>query len=203
MDALAAPVYAALDAAREPVDGLLPRRRRRLGRRRACSRCSTRFARARAAARPRGHPGRAGRGRWRRELAARPGVGLHQHGLAHANHEREGRKCEFGPSRDARRAARATSRPAASGCASCSATGVDPIFTPPWNRCTPDTGDALAELGFAALSREPRAEPLGVPGLRELPVQLDWVAHRRGSGSLSELGARFAGGDRRGAARSA
>jgi hypothetical protein len=51
---------------------------------------------------------------------------------------------------------------------------VAPIFTPPWNRCTHDTGVCLAELGFAVLSRESRAEPLGVPGLRELPVSLDW-----------------------------
>ncbi len=33
-----------------------------------------------------------------RELAAR-GVSVHQHGFAHANHEPEGRKYEFGPSR--------------------------------------------------------------------------------------------------------
>src|SRR4051794_7609648 len=37
-----------------------------------------------------------------RELLAREGVGLHQHGLAHANHEPEGlRRCEFGPARPA------------------------------------------------------------------------------------------------------
>src|SRR4051794_33505250 len=28
-------------------------------------------------------------------------VGLHQHGYSHANHEVEGRKCEFGPGRGA------------------------------------------------------------------------------------------------------
>ena len=33
----------------------------------------------------------------------------------------------------------------------------------------------LADLGFTVLSRESRAEPLSVPGLRELPVHLDWV----------------------------
>ena len=52
---------------------------------------------------------------------------------------------------------------------------VDPIFTPPWNRCTPDTGRALAPLGFEVLSRESRAEPLGEPGLLELPVSVDFV----------------------------
>ena len=108
------------------------------------------------------------------ELAARA-VGLHQHGLAHANHEPEGiRKHEFGPSRDAQQqradivAGRELLRERLYG-------RVDPIFTPPWNRCTPETGAVLAELGFAILSRESRAEPLGISGLRELPVQLDWV----------------------------
>ena len=33
-------------------------------------------------------------------------LGLHQHGLAHRNHEPEGRKCEFGPGRSPSRAAR-------------------------------------------------------------------------------------------------
>ncbi len=52
---------------------------------------------------------------------------------------------------------------------------LEPIFTPPWNRCTAETGECLAELGFSVLSRESRAEPLGVAGLRELPVSLDFV----------------------------
>jgi hypothetical protein len=109
-----------------------------------------------------------------RELAARPGVGLHQHGLAHTNHEREGRKCEFGASRglDAQRRDIEAGRDRLTDLLG---DRVDPIFTPPWNRCTVDTGTALAELGFRVLSREARAEPLGVPGLYELPIHIDWV----------------------------
>lgn len=109
-----------------------------------------------------------------RELLSREGLGMHQHGWAHTNHERTGRKCEFGPS-----------RPAARQCADIErgrarlerllGARVDPIFTPPWNRCTEATGRCLAALGFRALSREARAEPLGVPGLPELPVAVDWV----------------------------
>ena len=109
--------------------------------------------------------------RMARELVAR-GVAVHQHGLTHVNHEPEGRKCEFGPSRsrEAQRrdieAGRELLRERLDG-------HVEPIFTPPWNRCTRDTALCLAELGFEVLSRESRAEPLGV--LRELPVSLDFV----------------------------
>ena len=62
---------------------------------------------------------------------------VHQHGFAHTNHQPGGRKCEFGDARSttAMRADIATGRrllldrfgPLA-----------DPIFTPPWNRCTRD-----------------------------------------------------------------
>ena len=75
---------------------------------------------------------------------------------------------------------------------------MEPIFTPPWNRCTIDTGTALAELGFRVLSRESRAEPLGVPGLLELPIHIDWVRL-----APVELGDRIAGAIRGAAARSA
>lgn len=108
-----------------------------------------------------------------RELATR-GVAVHQHGLAHVNHEPDGRKHEFGPSRSRdvqRRDIEAGRRLLAERLDGA----VQPIFTPPWNRCTRDTGLCLAELGFSVLSRESRAEPLGVDGLRELPVSLDFV----------------------------
>jgi hypothetical protein len=126
------------------------------------------------------------------ELAARPRVGLHQHGLAHVNHEREGRNHEFGPSRDAA-AQRADIAAGRDRLADLLGERVDPIFTPPWNRCTADTGRCLAALGFEVLSREARAAPLGVPGLRELPVSVDWFAHHGGERlSPVELGERIA-----------
>jgi Polysaccharide deacetylase len=108
-----------------------------------------------------------------RELLDR-GVPVHQHGLAHVNHEAEGRKFEFGPSRS-RDAQRRDIEAGRTLLAERLDGAVQPIFTPPWNRCTRDTGLCLAELGFAVLSRESRAEPLGVPGLHELPVSLDFV----------------------------
>jgi hypothetical protein len=123
--------------------------------------------------------------RMARELVAR-GVPVHQHGLAHVNHEGDGRKHEFGPSRS--RAAQRRDIEAGRALLAERLDGVvEPIFTPPWNRCTRDTGLCLAELGFALLSREARAEPLGVPGLRELPVSLDWSRL-----PPDELAARFA-----------
>jgi hypothetical protein len=119
-----------------------------------------------------------------RELLARDWLGLHQHGYSHSNHEREGRKCEFGASRsyDDQRRDIAAGRDALAGLGIATT-----LFTPPWNRCTPDTGRALLDLGFTALSREHRAERLGLEGLAELPVHLD-VARL----SPDELDSRFA-----------
>jgi hypothetical protein len=97
-------------------------------------------------------------------------VGVHQHGYAHLDHQAEGRKCEFGTDRTydeqiediaaGQRLLRALIGPS-----------LDPMFTPPWNRCTADTG---------ALSRDRTAVPLGLEGLPELPVQVDWLAKRKG-----------------------
>jgi peptidoglycan/xylan/chitin deacetylase (PgdA/CDA1 family) len=116
-------------------------------------------------------------------LRERP-VGLHQHGYAHVNHQREGRKCEFGSDRSRAQ----QQQDIAAGrerLRELLGDRLDPFFTPPWNRCTRDTGEALVALGFAALSREHRAEPLGL--LPEVPVHLDVARLPPG-----ELDARFA-----------
>ena len=110
------------------------------------------------------------------ELRSRagPALRLHQHGFAHVDHEPSGRRCEFG----AARSPAAQRRDIVAGrerLAALLGDAVDPVFTPPWNRCTMDTGRSLAELGFAVLSRESRAAPLRIPGLREVPVHVDWV----------------------------
>jgi peptidoglycan/xylan/chitin deacetylase (PgdA/CDA1 family) len=123
------------------------------------------------------------------ELLAR-GARVHQHGWAHVDHEPAGRRCEFGPSRP--RAAQLED--IAAGAARLEellGPHVEPIFTPPWNRCTEVTAECLAELGFACLSRESRAAELD--GIAELPVHVDWFAHRRGARlARPELGARLA-----------
>jgi hypothetical protein len=111
---------------------------------------------------------------------ARSPLGLHQHGYQHLNHEPEGRKCEFGLSRDYDQ----QHRDIAEGLELLAlqlGNAVDPIFTPPWNRCTQDTADALAAMGFCCLSRNLGADRLDTPGLRELPVAVDWQRRRDGN----------------------
>jgi peptidoglycan/xylan/chitin deacetylase (PgdA/CDA1 family) len=117
-----------------------------------------------------------------RELRARREdgrLGLHQHGYAHANHEPTGRKCEFGPSRSQALQRKDIERGRRRLEALLGAP-LDPIFTPPWNRCTETTGRALVDTGVPVLSRESRAAPLGVRGLAELSIHVDWFARRRG-----------------------
>jgi hypothetical protein len=106
-------------------------------------------------------------------------VGIHQHGFAHVNHERAGRRCEFGPGRGAD-AQVADIRAGRERLMDLFGTALEPVFTPPWNRCTEATGGALVELGVSVLSRDRTAAPLGLPGLVELPVQVDWFAKRKG-----------------------
>jgi predicted glycosyltransferase/broad specificity phosphatase PhoE len=105
-------------------------------------------------------------------------VRLHQHGWRHESHEPDGRACEFGPSRSAAEQRRDIVL-GRERLTSLLGPRLDPVFTPPWNRCTADTGRALASLGLT-LSREHRATTLHVPGLVELPICVDWLKRRRG-----------------------
>lgn len=99
---------------------------------------------------------------------------LHQHGYAHRNHEPNGRKYEFGPHRSATQQ-HSDIEAGAARLEELLGDATEPIFTPPWNRCTADTGRALVDLGFLVLSRESRAEPLGIDRLDEVPINVDWV----------------------------
>ena len=117
-----------------------------------------------------------------RLLAARLDSGtvrVHQHGYAHVNHETSGRKCEFGPSRS-------TAEQTVDICAGRARLEevlmreVDPVFTPPWNRCSADTADAVLSAGHVVLSRDHTAGLLRRTGLAEVPVTVDWSAMRKG-----------------------
>lgn len=103
-------------------------------------------------------------------------IGLHQHGCAHLNHETEGRKCEFGSARSVGQQ-RADLMQGRERLQQQLGDALDPIFTPPWNRCAPHTPALLAELGFAALSRDAGATPQ--QALPECPVHVDWTRERR------------------------
>ena len=112
---------------------------------------------------------------------------VHQHGWRHANHQSDGRKCEFGPSRateDQRqdlRAGRARLQAALEPF-------IDPVFTPPWNRCTQATVDLLSADAYRVLSRDCGATPLKTSGLVELPVAVDWQKQMAEATDGSSLG---------------
>jgi hypothetical protein len=98
-------------------------------------------------------------------------LGIHQHGFAHLNHETQGRKCEFGAGRELVRR-EADLRRGRDILRAAFEESLDPIFTPPWNRVSPDTPFMLAALGFKALSRDMTApEQHALP---EVVVHCDW-----------------------------
>lgn len=108
--------------------------------------------------------------RWQRNKQL---LGLHQHGFSHGNHELNGRKCEFGVSRTKIQ----QERDIAKGRAYLQkflGEALDPIFTPPWNRCTQDTVQCLEELEFKLLSRDVTANKLETSSIQEAPVHIDW-----------------------------
>jgi len=113
-----------------------------------------------------------------RAASGRNDVTVHQHGYAHVNHEAEGRKCEFGVSRTPEQ--QAEDLEAGRALLRDRVGDVPSLFTPPWNRCAPWTGRVLRDLGFEVLSRDVTAGSIGVPGLLELPVTVDWSARRKG-----------------------
>lgn len=118
-------------------------------------------------------------------------LGLHQHGARHVNHEATGRKCEFGPSRS--REDQSVDIGAGQERLETLLGSIDPIFTPPWNRCTQVTTDCLERLGFRALSQDLSAPRLGSVFLERLPVAVDWCKWREGpDSSWKSLGQRVA-----------
>ena len=123
-----------------------------------------------------------------RELCARidaepARVNVHQHGLAHCNHETSERKCEFGSARSVG-AQRRDLLAGRDRLRQSFGTRLDAIFTPPWNRCSAATPALLAELGYAALSRD-RTAP-AQHALPELPVDVDWCKQRRAAALKGE-----------------
>lgn len=129
------------------------------------------------------------------ELRARTAggrLGLHQHGYQHSNHEPRGRKCEFGISRPRERQ-RDDIVHGREILLEAFGAALDPIFTPPWNRCTETTAELLAAAGLRVLSRDRRADPLLAAGLQQLPVDVDWCKAMDGApASVDSLDQRLA-----------
>jgi hypothetical protein len=95
----------------------------------------------------------------------------HQHGWRHQNHEPRGKKQEFGPSRDAAEIERDLRR-GRERLRSMMGADFYPAFTPPWNRCGPDTLNLLREMEYRAVSRS-RGAPPSPPGLPDFSVSVD------------------------------
>lgn len=109
-------------------------------------------------------------------------VELNQHGWLHLNHEREGRKSEFSPSRTY---AEQLADIAQGQARMTEAFGANwfPVFIPPWNRCVEDTRRALDQLGFRALSAKQGSSALTGYRFREISITLD-LFNWRGGASL-------------------
>lgn len=106
-------------------------------------------------------------------------ISLHQHGYAHLNHEQNGRKSEFGESR-AGALQQADITRGRQLLSELFGPVIDPIFTPPWNRCTSTTAACLRDAGFSYLSRDVTASGIDTAGLCELPIAVDWFKKRQG-----------------------
>jgi hypothetical protein len=109
-------------------------------------------------------------------------IELNQHGWRHLNHEREGRKCEFGPSRTY---AEQLSDIAQGRTRMTEAFGAHwfPVFIPPWNRCVEDTYRALDQLGFRALSAKQGSSNVTGYRFKEISITMD-LFNWRGGASL-------------------
>ncbi len=105
---------------------------------------------------------------------------LNQHGWIHANHESEGRKCEFGPARSLAQQLDDITR----GKLLLHSVFEDrffPAFTPPWNRCTPDTYRILDDLGFLVLSKDRGKDPVTDYRFNDISTTLDLYRWKGGA----------------------
>ena len=88
-----------------------------------------------------------------------------QHGWRHVNHEREGKKQEFGDARKPDDIRRDLDR-GKTRLRQLMQARFFQIFTPPWNRCSSIALRELIALGYTAISRSYNSKP---PSPRDLP----------------------------------
>jgi predicted deacetylase len=97
---------------------------------------------------------------------------LNQHGWRHQNHEREGRKCEFGASRTYGEQL-ADIMQGQARMSEAFGPNWFPVFIPPWNRCTEETRRAVDHLGFRALSAKQGSSVVTGRRFEEISITLD------------------------------
>ncbi|WDT78002.1 MAG: glycosyltransferase (plasmid) [Candidatus Manganitrophus sp.] len=97
---------------------------------------------------------------------------LNQHGWLHLNHEKEGRKCEFGISRNFDQQWEDISNGKAL-LEKIFGEKFYPVFTPPWNRCTEETHHVLDRLGFRVFSKDKGERPVTRFSFKEISTTLD------------------------------
>ncbi len=123
----------------------------------------------------------------------------HHHGWRHMNHETTGKKQEFGGARPPA-ALRKDLESGKNRLSSLMGNSFHPMFTPPWNRCSAPAMDALAQLGYRALSRSRNAKPPAPEGLPDIQVNVDLHTRKEADPALSmekllsELGAALSEG---------
>lgn len=95
----------------------------------------------------------------------------HQHGWRHYNHETEGKKQEFGPSRSVSDIRRDMTR-GRRRLEGILGDAFFPVFTPPWNRCSAETLAVLKELAYRGVSRD-KINPTSGEELPDFAVTVD------------------------------
>ncbi len=96
----------------------------------------------------------------------------HQHGWQHINHEKNGKKQEFGPGRNITQVRKDLLK-GQSRLEDLMGKTFYHIFTPPWNRCSLDTLRLLKDLEYHAVSRSQNSTPPTPYGLPDFSVNVD------------------------------
>lgn len=108
----------------------------------------------------------------------------HQHGYVHRNFESTGKKQEFGPARKTNEVEQSL-KSGKLRLNSLLGKLNQPVFTPPWNRCSEATLQALQSLDFKAISRSKGATPPTQPGFTDFQVNVDLHTRKEESPELS------------------
>lgn len=105
----------------------------------------------------------------------------HQHGYCHVNHARAGKRSEFPDDRPYEKQL-GDLKAGMEILAAELGEAFFPAFTPPWNRCSIATLNALAALKFKVISKDAPAPGAADRGLIDMPVSLDILERASGGG---------------------